>query len=38
MIKRIFTDFVVALGIASFFLIVQLLSNFLHYGTFVFMA
>lgn len=38
MIKRIFTDFVVALGITSFFLIVQLLSNFLHYGTFVFMA
>lgn len=38
MIKRIFSNFVIALGITSFFLIVQLLSNYLHYGTFIFMA
>lgn len=36
MIKRITIDLAIVLGIASFLMGVLLLSNYLHYGTFLF--
>lgn len=36
MFKRIITDLVIVVGVTSFFLAATLLSNYLHYGTFIF--
>lgn len=36
MVKKIVVDLALIIGVMSFFLAVMLLSNYLHYGTFLF--
>lgn len=34
--KKLLTDLMIALGVATFFIVVLLLSNYIHYGSFLF--
>ena len=36
MLKRIITDLTIGLGVTAFLVGIQLLSNYIHYGTFLF--